>query len=184
MKTLFPCFSLILLGAGCCVPVKGGLIGETINIDRLIVSLGFDYDVSAGQSGAYTVGVSSPVLLSSANNLNASATDTDLIVDFGPAAGAGGGISDHEIVFSGLYTGTGISIDGFTIQTNNVPGLLLSDITFTANSLTFLIGGVAYSGGQVLDVSLQTSSVPEPSTFLPALLGVGLTIIAKVRQRG
>jgi hypothetical protein len=122
MKTLFPCISLILLGAGFALPAQGGLIGETINIDRLIPSIGFDYDVSVGQSGAYTVGISSPLSLSTGNNDYASATNTDLIVDFGPAGGSGGGIFAHEIVFSELYAGTGISIDGFTIQTNNVPG--------------------------------------------------------------
>src|SRR5579862_1198255 len=149
MKTPFRSLLFILLGAGFALPVQCGLIGETINIDRLIPSEGFDYDVFEGQSGAYTVGVSSPLSLSTGNNEYASTTNTDLIVDFGPFGGYGGGIPDHEIVFSGLYAGTGLSINGVTIGTNNVPGLIASDITFTANSVTVAIGNINYTGGQV-----------------------------------
>jgi hypothetical protein len=182
MKTPFRSLLFILLGAGFALPVQCGLIGETINIDRLIPSEGFDYDVFEGQSGAYTVGVSSPLSLSTGNNEYASTTNTDLIVDFGPFGGYGGGIPDHEIVFSGLYAGTGLSINGVTIGTNNVPGLIASDITFTANSVTVAIGNINYTGGQVLDVSLETSAVPEPSTFLSALLGVGSAVFAAIRK--
>jgi hypothetical protein len=154
----------------CAQPSYAGMLGETIYIDRLIPSHGFDFNSFVGQSGAYTVGISSPLPLSTGNNLYASATDTDLIVDFGPAGGGGSGQPpDHYVIFSDLYLGTGVSVTGFSIVIDTVPGVSIGDISFDAHSVSINVSGATWPGGRKLDLAVHAS--PEPSTLVLAALG-------------
>jgi hypothetical protein len=131
------------------------------------------------------VGVSAPLSLSEADNDFASATDTDLIVDFGPGGGSGGGYADHAIVFSDLLLGTGTVITGFDVVTDTVPGIDSGDISFDDHSVTIGIGNTNYPGGQVLDIQLQTSAAqtPEPGTLLSMIAALGAGGLALAFRR-
>jgi hypothetical protein len=174
-----PFFLVIFAGGLCAIPSSATtLFGETIEVSRQAPAESFTTGILP-----YTVGTSAPVALSTGNNLSASATATDLIVNFGPSAGSGGGIADQFILFDALYLGTGATVTGFTIVTNTVPGIVAGDISFAANSVTILIGDANWDGGQVLDIALQNSSAtPEPAAALFVFTGIGL-IAARARWR-
>ncbi|HEY3455273.1 MAG TPA: hypothetical protein VGK64_11775 [Bryobacteraceae bacterium] len=176
-------FAILCLSAPLFADSLGGLTGETISIDRKIVSLGFDWGAQD-----YTVGTSTPVDLSQGfTDLLASATDTDLLLT--SSSGLSGGpyaLFDHIITFENLFNGTSQIITGFTFTDNYVfdPG----QIKFTAHSVTIGIGNKAFGQDETLDIALQTSSalqsssVPEPSGI--ALLSVAFGLLALIALRG
>ena len=175
-------FAIICLSAPLFADSLGGLTGETISIDRKIVSLGFDWGAQD-----YTVGVSTPVNLSQGfTDLLASATDTDLLLT--TSSGGSGGpyaLFDHIITFENLFNGTSQIISGFTFTDNYV--FDPDQIKFTAHSVTIGFGGKAFGEDETLDIALQTSSavlqssVPEPSSM--ALL-FGALCLFGLRTRG
>lgn len=171
-------FVVLVIAAFSAFPARADLVGETIQISRQLPSDGFIFGPFS-----YTVGASAPVTLSTGNNLYASATGTDLFLTFGPSEGSGGPFPplDHFILFDDLYAGTSTEIIGVSFTTD-LPGFVSSDLVFTDHSVKIGEGGIDFSGGQTMDINLQTSTVPEPSELMAAFTMLTMLVLAGWRR--
>jgi hypothetical protein len=171
---------------------NASLTGETIEVSRV------EQSFTTGTI-PYTVGTSSPASLSGGNNLYASATATDLILEFGPSSGGlgnDGSTFGYYILYDDLFAGTSQHITGFNLV--SIPNLSDEDgqpvvfsasrIAFTDHTVTVGVGGVAFDWRDgttsYLDIALQVSpGVPEPSTVVLFGLGaLGLFAVARHRR--
>jgi hypothetical protein len=144
------------------------LMSESIEISRQSPPLGFVYGPFS-----YVVGASSPVALSGGDNMFASATANDLDVEFGPDRGDGSPYSEF-ILFDGLLAGTSQTITGVSVVNDPSEwptGFVSSDVTFTSNSVSVYDTSEHWTGSQSVEIAVQTTSVPEPSSIV--LLAVG-----------
>jgi hypothetical protein len=185
----FPPRKLLIAGTGCLLLLAGagvlsrqahaGLLGQTVRLDRLVPSVGFDYDKFVGQTGDVVAGVSGPLSLSLQDNLSVSVGNSTITYEFGPAGG--GGIADDQITFAEApLTITGISV----LSTNfvNLTGFSPSELSFTSNSVDFFIDGLIYGGDNTVVVQLDFASVPEPAML--ALFSMSLAGVGIIRRRG
>jgi hypothetical protein len=150
---------------------RAGLQGQTVNVDRVIPSVPFDWNVYSGQTGDLVAGVSGPYSLSTADNDFITVGDDTITYLFGPAGGSGGQISDHVITFSE----TALDIAGLSVSTDlpTLSGYELSDFTFDAHEVVLNIGNFNYSAGDnTIVVTLSfANAVPELSTWALTLCG-------------
>jgi hypothetical protein len=164
-------------------PATASLLGDEIFVDRLNPEASggpFSYCqdvVGTGPQGcAVTVaeGTSDRLALTDGNNLFVNVDASTIRINFGPEFGGGGPFDFHEIVFSDLdFADANTFLAGFTLDTN-LDGMDASRIRFTADSLAVNYANITYPGGQYLTLQLETATIPEPSAFLLAIVGIAL----------
>lgn len=71
-------------------------------------------------------------------------------------------------------------INGYTFNTN-IPDLDAARLSFSADSFSINFDGLSTSSAQYLDITLQTSSVPEPTSL--ASPGLGLAGLGFARKK-
>lgn len=174
----------VLASAGVA---HAGLLGETVNFDRVLPDLPFDYNIEVGQTGDYIVGVSAPLALSGGDNEYVSAGDDTITYLFGPQAGTGFDLGPHLIIF----TESAMPIFGVSVLSTSftsLTGFDPSDISFTANSVTLDIQKFEYTGSNTLVLKLDLgqgtdSGVPEPGVWACMIVGFAGAGAALRRRR-
>jgi hypothetical protein len=94
----------------------------------------------------------------------------DTFSTFGSQYGAG---ACNCLVFDLLDSGFAFS--NVALSSSNIPGLIASDVTFTADQIVLNVAGLTAPAQESTDISVQvvpSTAVPEPSSI--ALLGLGL----------
>ena len=162
---------------------NASLLGDTVVMSRLIdggiIGDGsccgpFDVVVTSGDSDL--------TALSTGDNMYVNMEAESILFTFGPSGGSGGGLPDHAIVIDSIdWVGEpDIFITGFTFYTDLV-GFTDSLISFTDHKIEIQLGSLNWSGGQYLDVYLQTSAVPVPAAVW--LFGSGLVGLLGLSRR-
>ncbi len=168
-------FLLLALQVFTAPTASASLIGDTVVLTRLfdnaIIGDGsccgpFNVVVQAG-SGDLTS-------LSLGNNLFVNPEASSILVQFGPNGGSGCQCpTDSRLVFDSLdWVGSpGTIITGVTFDTD-LSGFSSAFITFGPHRVDVQYQSISYSGGQYLNLFLQTNEVPEPSALLLSLSGI------------
>jgi hypothetical protein len=169
---------------------NASLVGDQIFVDRVIPSrtppFSFCQEVyGSGPEGcAVTVtdGDSDRLALTGGNNFYVNVEATQIRFELGPDNGGGGPFDEHLVVFSDLdfldtdFPGTNWIISGVTFETDLV-GMDASRISYSDHGIVVNYADISYPGGQYLILTLQTSPIPEPTTFvLTTIAGFALPI--------
>ena len=86
----------------------------------------------------------------------------------------------NGFVFSNIEFADGGSIGGVALSSSDMGGISASDVSFTANTISINLEGVAVgSGGSPGVFTLAVTETPEPSSWL--LLGAALAAVAVAR---
>lgn len=174
-RTLAPILLSLFLLAVWTSPARASLIGDTVTIGRYIDGGVIGDGTCCGPTDVVVqAGTGDLTSVSSGNNLFVDVEAEYIRVQFGPSGGAGGGLSDHAIIVEGMdWIGSpsgiivGLSFD------STLGGVNAGLFSFTDHSVEFQIGSLNWSGGQDVNIYLETlHSVPEPGAL--ALLAVGL----------
>lgn len=157
MKLAFYCAFLLLLSS---FELSAALLGTDITVDYQLAGATYTDVVTVGSGDEFTC----PGAQQICNALTAPTQTID--------------ISDTSILYT--YTGpgasfnpstpNGITFSGFPLTsytlTSDIPGLDNSRVSSTANSITLNLSGLTLSSPtSSFRLDLQTSAVPEPSTF-------------------
>jgi hypothetical protein len=73
-------------------------------------------------------------------------------------------------------------IVGFTLDFSDSSDFTASDISFGPDSVTMVLNGSSWSPGQMAQITLDVSHVPEPAVLV--LLVIGSGVLAAFRLRG
>jgi hypothetical protein len=182
MKTLhrirkaFSCLFLLL-------PMSSGasLIGDDVLITRLTDGEQSGDGICCGPFWVTVeAGTGDKTSLSYGDNLFVDVEANSILIDFGPNGGSGGD-GDRVIVIDDLDWAGEPSriITGYSVDTD-LSGFSGGEIAFIDHRVEIQIGSLMWSGGQFLDIGLETSIIPIPAAIY--LFGSGLLGLAGIAR--